>query len=270
MDPVLFELRFAETAIAIHAFGVAMALGLVVCWYVVTGPPGEPSRRTRGRAFVAMVGGAAAGALLGRLFGGGGLSLGVLGAFAFLRFVGPPATLGRYGAVALGLAVHAWGIGVWLDGAVFGYPLAADAPEWLRSLGIYSRWADGSGAPALFAQIHEGWRARGAAYSLATHPVGLYYAALGAALAAIGALRRGRPEMAFVLLGLFAIGRILLDGLRHDLSPVALAAERALGCLLLLVSVVGLWTWITGSDTAADPGTESDADSDSDTDSGRR
>lgn len=222
-----------------------MAVALVVCWYVVTGPPSDGlSRRTRGRAFVALVGGAAVGALLGRLIGGGGLSLGVLGAFAFLRLVGPPTVLGRHGAVALGLAIHAWGIGGWLDGAVFGYPLAADAPEWLRSLGIYSRWADGTGAPALFAQIAEGWREHDAVVSLATHPVGLYYAAFGAALAALAAVRRGRPEMPWVLVGLFAVGRMLLDGLRHDLSSVALASERALSCLLLLVAVVGFWMWI--------------------------
>ncbi len=222
-----------------------MAIGLVVCWYVVTGPPSDGlSRRLRGRGFVAMVGGAAVGALLGRLFGGGGLSLGVLGAFAFLRLVGPPTVLGRHGAAVLGLAVHAWGIGVWLDGAVFGYPLAADAPEWLRSLGIYSRWPDGTGAPALFAQIGEGWRDRGAPYSLATHPVGLYYAAFGAALAAFAVIRRGRPMMPWVLVGLFGIGRMLLDGLRHDLSPVGLASERALSCLLLLISIVGLWMQI--------------------------
>jgi len=253
LDPVLLELRFGETPFAIHSFGVAMAVALVVCWYVVTGPPSEGlSRRTRGRAFVAMVGGAAIGALLGRLFGGGGLSLGVIGAVVFVRFVGPPTALGRHGAAALGLAVHGWGVGVWLDGAVFGYPLAADAPEWLRSLGIYARWADGTGAPALFAQVAEGWRPQGAAYSLATHPVGLYYAAFGAALAALAVLRRGRRETPWVVVGLFGVGRMLLDGLRHDLSSVALAAERALGCLLLLIAVVGLWMWIAQPER--DPG----------------
>jgi len=253
LDPVLLELPVGGTTFALHSFGVAMASTIVVCWYVVTGPAEEGlSRRTRGRAFVALLGGAAIGAFLGRLSGGGGLSLGVVGAVCFLPFVGRPAALGRHGAAVLGLAVHGWGIGVWLDGAVFGYPLAADAPEWLRSLGIYSRWADGAGAPALFAQIREGWRAPGAAYSLATHPVGLYYATFGATLAAFAALGRGRAWVPWLAIGLFAIGRMLLDGLRHDLSPVGLAAERALACVLLLVSVVGLWMWLTKPDAGAD------------------
>lgn len=253
MDPVLFQLPLGGTPIALHSFGVSLAATLVVCWYVVTGPPEKGlRRRTRGRAFVALVGGAAVGALLGRLFGGGGLSLAVLGALSFLPLVGKPAVLGRHGAIVLGLAVHGWGIGVWLDGAVWGYPLAADAPEWLRSLGIYSRWADGTGAPALFAQIGEGWREHGAAYSLPTHPVGLYYAAFGVALAAFAALRRGKPWLPWAVVGLFGVGRMLLDGLRHDLSSVGLAAERALACALLLVSVVGLWMWLNRPDAAED------------------
>jgi len=105
---------------------------------------------------------------------------------------------------------------------------------------------------ALFAQIREGWRAPGAAYSLATHPVGLYYATFGATLAAFAALGRGRAWVPWLAIGLFAIGRMLLDGLRHDLSPVGLAAERALACVLLLVSVVGLWMWLTKPDAGAD------------------
>lgn len=254
MHPVLLELPFGDTVIAIHSFGVALALALVVGWYVVTLAPADGlDRRTRARAFVAMLGGAAVGALLGRLFGGGGLSLAVLGSFASLRVMGPPATLGRHGAVLLGLAVTAWGVGVWLDGAVFGFPLGEDAPEWLRRLGTYSRWADGTGAPALFAQIGEGWRPLDAADSLPTHPVGLYYAAFGVGLAALGLLRRGAEETVWLLVGLFGVGRMLLDGWRHDLSPAALSAERGLACAVLLISVVGLWFRVARPDRAPAP-----------------
>ena len=135
----------------------------------------------------------------------------------------------------------------------FGFPLASEAPEWLRSLGIYERWADGTGAPALFAQIDAGWRPLDAARSLPTHPVGLYYAALGAALAAYAAIARGRPTTVWVCLGTFGIARMGLDGLRDDLGEVALATERALACALLFAAVVGLWVGLVGPpDDAAD------------------
>ncbi len=62
------------------------------------------------------------------------------------------------------------------------------------------------------------------------------------------------------MIGLFAVGRMLLDGLRHDLSSVGLAAERGLACALLLVSVVGLWMWLMKPQEDADSGSESDAE----------
>jgi hypothetical protein len=254
LDPVLFEIPFGDYPIPVHAFGGCLGLGLLVCWYVVVGPPGHPpSRRTRARALVAATGGAVVGGFLGSLFGGGGLSLAVLGAFAFVRFVGTPRVLGPHAGAALGLAVGAWGFGVWLDGAVFGYPLDPDAPLWVRSLGIYGRWEDGSGAPALFAQIGEGWLPHEAGRSLPTHPVGLYYCVLGGAIAVYGVLARGRVTTPWVAVALLAFGRFALDGLRHDLSTVALAAERGLACALLLVAVVGIWLWLVGRAPAPRP-----------------
>ncbi|MAQ16080.1 MAG: hypothetical protein CMN30_14985 [Sandaracinus sp.] len=241
MHPVVFQLT---RDLALHSFGVAMALGLLASWYAVVGPAPGPCRALRARAFVALLGGAVVGGLVGRLFGGGGLSLGILLGLAFLRLVGTPRSLGPHAAVALGLMVHAWGAGVWLDGAVFGYPLGDSAPVWLRSLGLYDRWADGTGAPALFAQIDAGWLPLDANRSLATHPVGLYYAVLGAALAAYAALARKRAATPWVVLALFAVARMLLDGLRDDLSEVALAAERGLACALLLAATVGIWIWL--------------------------
>ena len=218
-----------------------MALAVLASWYICVATPDDVPRAHRRRAFVAALAGAVAGAFAGRWLGGGGFYLGALGSMAFVRVVARPSRLGRHAAVAMGVVIACWGLGLYLDGGAWGYPLSSEAPAWAQALGVYPRWRDGTGAPALFAQIDAGWLPLDATSSLPAHPIGLYFAAVGVAIAMAGLYWRHQPMAVWLGLGAFAAMRLWLDAYRGDLGSVALATERALSCAVILAAAVVVW-----------------------------
>jgi phosphatidylglycerol:prolipoprotein diacylglycerol transferase len=141
-------------------------------------------------------------------------------------------------SVAAGLALTR--LGCYAFGCDFGKPLPAAAPSWLKALGTFPHWPDGtlphaSGAPAWVAHVN----GRGLPYdspaSMAVHPTQLYESLLGAALLALllwaWPRRRFQGELLLLFWLGYGVGRFLLELLRDDpergafgplLSPLAL------------------------------------------------
>jgi prolipoprotein diacylglyceryltransferase len=178
------------------------------------------SVRERGRLYVAMaVAGLVGGKLVraassGGVFFEGGLdALGVLLGATFVVWIARR-ELAALAAPIGALVAAAIAIGEHLGGARFG--LVASEPAWL--VVRHPRWPSTLGAPAWRAHLELGLVDVDATHSLPTLPIPLVDAALALALFVL-TLRRPRRGPALVL-GLYALGRLVLDRFRFDPSPV--------------------------------------------------
>ncbi|MEZ4306614.1 MAG: prolipoprotein diacylglyceryl transferase, partial [Polyangiaceae bacterium] len=119
-------------------------------------------------------------------------------------------------------------IGCYLFGCDFGRPLEATAPEWLKGLGSFPRWAPGllhegnppEGAPAWTQHVKNHLINDSATTSLPVHPTQLYESLVGAGLLALLLYARTKQKFRgqIFLLFTFAYGvcRYMLEILRDD------------------------------------------------------
>ncbi|WP_437647953.1 prolipoprotein diacylglyceryl transferase [Sorangium sp. So ce362] len=243
------EQTYTLGPIPIYSYGVMLGLSLVVGWYLTLGlaeRDGLP-KETMANCYVvtalaAVLGSRALyiltnldefdsfGAMFdirrGGLVAYGGFLGGFLGSYLFLRSHRLPLLPWADVAVpslASGLMITR--IGCYLFGCDFGRPLGETAPAWLKKLGTFPHWADGtlehgSGSPAWVQHVKERGLDPTSEASLAVHPTQIYESLVGAGLLALLLLARRRQKFRgeIFLLFTFSYGvcRYLLELLRDD------------------------------------------------------
>jgi phosphatidylglycerol:prolipoprotein diacylglycerol transferase len=236
-------------SLPIYSYGVMLGLSLVVGWYLTLGladRDGLP-KETMANCYVVTAVAAVVGSRilyiltnlsefdsLGSMFefrrGGlvayGGFLGGFLGSYFFLRYHRLPLLPWADVAVpslASGLMITR--IGCYLFGCDFGQPLSESAPAWLKKLGTFPHWPEGtleqgSGAPAWVQHVKERGLSPLAEHSLPVHPTQLYESLIGAGLLTLLLLARRRQRFRgeIFLLFTFAYGvcRYALEILRDD------------------------------------------------------
>ncbi len=116
-------------------------------------------------------------------------------------------------------------IGCYLFGCDFGKPLTADAPGWLKKIGTFPHWEDGTvphgtGSPAWLHHLQHNLVASDSAASLPVHPTQVYESAIGLGLLGVLLLVRKhqkfRGQVFLTFTFLYAVLRFLLEMLRDD------------------------------------------------------
>ncbi len=240
--------------VPIYSYGLALGLSLVVGWYLSLGladRDGLP-REVMANNYVVTAVSALLGARLlyiltnlgeftsfGTLFsfstGGlvayGGFVGGFLGSWGYLRYKRMRALMAwadvAVPGLASGLIITRTG-GCYMYGCDYGKLLPTGAPEWLKSLGTFPRWEEGTlpsggyGSPAWADHVSgtEPLLSRTAIESLPVHPTQLYEALVGAALLALVLLARRkrvfRGQIFFIFTFGYAACRFLLEIVRAD------------------------------------------------------
>ncbi|MEO7327741.1 MAG: prolipoprotein diacylglyceryl transferase family protein [Minicystis sp.] len=235
--------------IPIYSYGVMLGLSLVVGWYLTLGlaeKDGLPKETMANNYVVTAIAAVAGSRILyiltnlsefdtvaslfamrrGGLVAYGGFLGGLIGSTIFLRRHKIPLLPWADVAVpslASGLMITR--IGCYLFGCDFGQPLKANAPGWLKTLGTFPHWPEGtldagSGSPA-WAQHHNA-RLIGddAVSSLPVHPTQIYESLVGAGLLVLLLLARKKQKFRGQIFFLFAFAygvcRYLLEVLRDD------------------------------------------------------
>ncbi|WP_437781389.1 prolipoprotein diacylglyceryl transferase [Sorangium sp. So ce1097] len=269
------EQTYTLGPLPIYSYGVMLGLSLVVGWYLTLGlaeRDGLP-KETMANCYVVTALAAVLGSRvlyiltnldefdsLGAMFdirrGGlvayGGFLGGFLGSYLFLRSHRIPLLPWADVAVpslASGLMITR--IGCYLFGCDFGRPLGENAPAWLKKLGTFPHWPEGtldhgSGSPAWVQHVKERGLDPTAEASLAVHPTQIYEALVGAGLLALLLLARRRQKFRgeIFLLFTFSYGvcRYLLELLRDDAERGSIPPSLAEHVLLpagLVVFAVG-------------------------------
>ncbi|KYF59060.1 prolipoprotein diacylglyceryl transferase [Sorangium cellulosum] len=243
------EQTYTLGPLPIYSYGVMLGLSLVVGWYLTLGlaeRDGLP-KETMANCYVVTALAAVLGSRvlyiltnldefdsLGAMFdirrGGlvayGGFLGGFLGSYLFLRSHRIPLLPWADVAVpslASGLMITR--VGCYLFGCDFGRPLGENAPAWLKKLGTFPHWPEGtldhgSGSPAWVQHVKERGLDPTAEASLAVHPTQIYEALVGAGLLTLLLLARRRQKFRgeIFLLFTFSYGvcRYLLELLRDD------------------------------------------------------
>lgn len=264
--------------VPIYSYGVMLGLSLVVGWYLTLGlaeRDGLPKETMANNYVITAIAAVVGSRILyivtnlhefdtfgsmfamrrGGLVAYGGFLGGFVGSYFYLRRHKLPLLPWADVAVpslASGLMITR--IGCYLFGCDFGQPLAATAPEWLKKLGSFPHWAEGTldnnarGAPAWVHHHNQNLISDDAAYSLPVHPTQIYESLVGAGLLVLLLVARRHQKFRgqIFLLFTFAYGvcRYLLEVLRDDLErgsiPPALPEHVLipLGLALLAVGYV--------------------------------
>ncbi|WP_437743915.1 prolipoprotein diacylglyceryl transferase family protein [Sorangium sp. So ce1504] len=243
------EQTYTLGPLPIYSYGVMLGLSLVVGWYLTLGlaeRDGLP-KETMANCYVVTAGAAVVGSRVlyiltnldefdsfgamfdirrGGLVAYGGFLGGFLGSYLFLRSHRIPLLPWADVAVpslASGLMITR--IGCYLFGCDFGRPLGETAPAWLKKLGTFPRWAEGtldhgSGSPAWVQHVKERGLDPSSEASLAVHPTQIYEALVGAGLLALLLLARRRQkfrgEIFLIFTFSYGVCRYLLELLRDD------------------------------------------------------
>ncbi len=248
--------------VPIYSYGVMLGLSLVVGWYLTLGlcerdgMPKETMANTYVVTAIAAVVGSrilyiltnleefdSVGALFAMRRGGlvayGGFLGGLAGSLFYLLYVQKFSFSGFLAwadaaVPSLGSGLMITRIGCYLFGCDFGKPLcdvqggqcaSTWAPEWLRTLGTFPHWVEGtleqgSGSPAWKEHVDHLGLARSAEHSFPVHPTQLYESLVGLALLALMLLSRRRQKFRGQILLLFwfayGVARFLLEILRDD------------------------------------------------------
>jgi len=118
-------------------------------------------------------------------------------------------------------------LGCYLFGCDFGKPLSDAAPGWLKRLGTFPHWpdgtlADGAGSPAWIQHVNERGLSPDSAASLPVHPTQIYESLAGAALLGLVFFMRRRlrfrGEVFFAFTFAYGLLRFLIEILRDDLE----------------------------------------------------
>jgi phosphatidylglycerol:prolipoprotein diacylglycerol transferase len=186
----------------------------------------------------------------------GGFLGGFIGSVAFLRYHRLPFLPWADVAVpslASGLMITR--VGCYLFGCDFGRPLTETAPAWLKKLGSFPHWPEGtleqgSGSPAWVQHVKERGLPPTADHSLPVHPTQIYEALVGVALLTLLLLARRRQRFRgeIFLLFTFAYGicRYLLEILRDDAERGSLPPSLPEHLLLPLGLVIFAVSYVIG------------------------
>lgn len=285
MFPILFRIPMPAwelpivgkvDSIPIYSYGVMLGLSLVVGWYLTLGlaaRDGLPREKMANNYVITAVAAVIASRLLyvvtnlhefesfGDLFsmrrGGlvayGGFLGGFFGSLAYLRASRLPLLPWADVAVpslASGTAITR--IGCYLFGCDYGQPLGAGAPAWLKSMGSFPHWPEGTleqsaGSPAWVEHVKARGLDASATHSLPVHPTQIYESLVGIAILALLLWARGRQrfrgQIFFLWTFVYGVIRFSLEIVRDD--PERGSLPPALGehvltplCLLLFA---GAW-----------------------------
>lgn len=258
MHPILFRIPFPGwelpwlgkvTSIPIYSYGVMLGLSIVVGWYLTLGlakrdglPQEEMANNYVFTALMAIVGARLLYVLTnldefqsfsdifalrrGGLVAYGGFLGGFLGSWLYLKHKRLPLLPWADVAVpslATGLMITR--VGCYLFGCDYGKRLSDTAPGFLKRLGTFPHWADGTldkgtGSPAWFAHVERNLIGPDAASSLPVHPTQIYESLVGLSLFALLMLQRKHQKFRgqVFLIFTFAYGmlRYLLEIIRDD------------------------------------------------------
>jgi phosphatidylglycerol:prolipoprotein diacylglycerol transferase len=251
--------------IPIYSYGVMLGLSLVVGWYLTLGLVARDARavypgsdeatlarlskykETMANNYVVTAIAAVAGARIlyiltnlsefdsfasffamrrGGLVAYGGFLGGLAGSFFFLRshkISLLPWADEAVPSLASGLMITR--IGCYLFGCDFGQPLKEGAPEWLKKLGTFPHWPEGTldqgqGSPAWVQHVRDRGLSHTSTASLPVHPTQLYESLVGAMLLVLLLWARKkqkfRGEIFFLFAFAYGVCRYLLEILRDD------------------------------------------------------
>lgn len=240
-------------SLPLYSYGVMLALSLIVGWYLTLGLAerdfGEKYKEVLANCYIVTAIAAIAMARLlyvvtnldefhsitdvfamrrGGLVAYGGFLGGFAGSLLYLRSRGlrllPWADV-AVPSLASGLLITR--IGCYLFGCDFGKPLSDGAPEWLKKLGTFPHWADGtleqgSGSPAWIQHVQQRGLSIEAPASLPVHPTQLYESAVGLCLLVMLLVARRsqkfRGQIFLLFTFAYGVARFLLEILRDDLE----------------------------------------------------
>jgi phosphatidylglycerol---prolipoprotein diacylglyceryl transferase len=260
MHPILLRITlpawklpwFGELhSIPIHSYGVMLGLSLVVGWYLTLGlaeKDGLPKETLANCYVVTALSAVFMARVLyfvtnpgefksfleffalwrGGLVAYGGFVGGLLGSYVFLKYYRlrllPWADV-AVPSLASGLMLTR--IGCYLFGCDFGKPLPDGAPGWLKTIGTFPHWPEGtlnrgSGAPAWIQHVEHNLISADATTSLPVHPTQIYESLVGAALLAllfwVRKNQKFRGQLFLVFAFAYGVLRFLLEILRDDLE----------------------------------------------------
>lgn len=248
MYPVLFTIPLPWGDQRFHAYGIMLALSLLLAWYAVrwlgVKKEGLSPDVMWSTFFITGVSAVVCSRVLhvltnvdrydslGDLFDvtGGGLVAyggflgGLAGSWAFLRH--KKVSLLAWADVtaptlALGLGLVR--IGCYLNGCDYGKQLSADAPGWLQSLGTFPRWSEGvgrAGSPAFLRHVRDYDLSPLADACRPVHPTQLYESLVGFVLVGVSVFvwrrRRFRGQVILILAMLYGCWRTFVEVVRDD------------------------------------------------------
>jgi phosphatidylglycerol---prolipoprotein diacylglyceryl transferase len=240
---------YTLSELPIYSYGAMLCLSLVVGWFLTLGlaeRDGLPRETMANCYFITALGALAAARLLyvatnadefeqlsdllnirrGGMVAYGGFLGGFLTSWLYLRSqklrLLPWADV-AVPSLATGLLFTR--IGCYLFGCDFGKPLSETAPGWLKKIGTFPRWAEGtlpegSGSPAWIQHINDRGLPPDATASLPVHPTQLYESLVGLGLLGLVFLirrrQRFRGEVFFAFTFAYGVLRFLLEILRDD------------------------------------------------------
>lgn len=243
------EIAFSGPSVPIYSYGVMLGLSFVVGWYLTLGLAekiGLDKEVMANCYVVTAVSALVCSRLLyvvtnldefhsladvlalrrGGLVAYGGFLGGFLGSLVFLRMQGLRLLPWADVAVpSLGSGLMITRLGCYMFGCDFGKPLGPDAPGWLKSLGTFPHWAQGTldhgeGSPAWVQHINRHLISPDAAASLPVHPTQLYESLVGATLLAatlfVSRKQTFRGQVFFVFTYGYGVLRFLLELIRDD------------------------------------------------------
>ena len=242
---------YTLTPLPVYSYGAMLCLSIIVGWYLTLGlasKDGLPREVMANCYFVTAVAALIGARLLyvvtnmdefssfndlfalrrGGLVAYGGFLGGFLGSWGFLhrhRIRLLPWADVAVPSLAAGLVITR--LGCYLYGCDFGKPLSDSAPGWLKTIGTFPKWADGTalegtGSPAWIQHVNQRGLSADTTASLPVHPTQLYEVGAGLLLLAlVFAARkhqrfRGQVFLAFTA-GYGAL-RFALEVLRDDLE----------------------------------------------------
>jgi phosphatidylglycerol---prolipoprotein diacylglyceryl transferase len=240
---------YTLSELPIYSYGAMLCLSLIVGWFLTLGlaeRDGLPRDTLANCYFVTAVGALIGARLLyvltnsgefesaadllnfrrGGMVAYGGFLGGFGASWAFLRSKGlrlmPWADV-AVPSLASGLLITR--IGCYLFGCDFGKPLSETAPGWLKRLGTFPRWSegtlpDGSGSPAWVQHVNERGLLPDTTASLPVHPTQLYEALAGLMLLGLVFFVRKRQsfrgQVFFAFTFAYGLLRFLLEIVRDD------------------------------------------------------
>jgi phosphatidylglycerol:prolipoprotein diacylglycerol transferase len=237
------------TSIPIHSYGVMLGLSLVVGWYLTLGlaeKDGLP-KETMANCYVFT---ALSAVIMSRVLyyvtnpsefksfweifalwrGGlvayGGFLGGFVGSVIYLRREKVPLwPWADVAAPSLASGLLFTRLGCYLFGCDFGKPLPSGSPEWLKKMGTFPHWSDGtlprgSGSPAWVQHVSQHLIDFDSAGSLPVHPTQIYESLVGALLLLLlFAVRRTlkfRGQVFLTFTFAYGVLRFLLEIIRDD------------------------------------------------------